>query len=212
MLIDLNKIITSDNPNLIILVIDSSSSMAKWKNSILKELESSKDFFVKMEDENSILILRADFSGSYKEKEIAKPSEFDTSFSTGGKSILYYSICRIRESLLYPNEGYISKMINNSYNPKVTLFLISDGKDEGSEGSGYYLDEASEAITDLNKNNVDTHILLFGNKDPKAVEQLGFKHVHKFTQNTQGIVTMFDTIKECSKKRIIGSNNWFDNI
>lgn len=213
MLINLSEFITSDNPNLIVILIDSSSSMKRWSNIIPKELENLQAFFIKLEEENSILILRADFSGEYKERDIAEPSNFDTTFSAGGKSVLYYSICRIRESLLYPEDGYINKMLSNSYNPNVTLFLISDGKDEGSEGSGYYFAEAYDAIKDLNENSVDTHILLFGNNTQEdTVRELGFKHIHHFDQNKQGITTMFDTIKECSKNRIVGNNNWFDNI
>lgn len=213
MLIDLSKIITTDNPNLIVILLDSSSSMKKWTNTIATELENLKEFFIKLGEENSILILRANFSGSYKEEEIVEPINFDTTFFAEGKSILYYSICRIRESLLYPDEGYISKLLSNSYNPNVTLFVISDGKDEGSEGSGYYFDEANEAIKDLNENNVDTHILLFGNSEANnTFQKIDFKHIHNFNQSREGIMTMFDTIKGCSKSKIVGSNNWFDNI
>lgn len=215
MLFDFSKLLTRDNPNMVVILCDSSSSMSPYRNVVSNELKNTKDFFVSLEEDNTILILRADFSGSYKENKVVTPCDLDTSFKTGGKSILYYAICRIRESLLFPekgDEGYMVKMQNDNYLPNVILFVISDGKDEGSVGSGYDFDEAYEAIEDLNKNNVDTHFLLFGKGNEDIPERLGFKHTHTFDKNSSGIVSMFDTLKECSRSKIVDSNQWFSNV
>lgn len=210
MLIDFKKIINGDSPHLIVFLIDSSSSMKKWEKKLIAELNNLKIFFKSFE--SVILLLRADFSGSYFEREIAKVDDFDTRFIAKGKSIFYYALCRIRESLLFPEDGYIHKLNSMGYNIETTLFVISDGYDEGSEGSGYCFDEAKEAINDLNNNNVDTHILLFGNDSPKAGNELCFKNVYCFEDNTIGLKNMFSRIKQCSQSKITGENNWFNNI
>ena len=64
---DLSKLLTSDKPNMIVILCDSSSSMLKYRKEVSRELSNTQDFFVKLEEENTIIILRADFSGSYKE-------------------------------------------------------------------------------------------------------------------------------------------------
>lgn len=215
MLFDFSKLLTRDNPNMIVLLCDSSSSMSPFRNVVSNELKTTKDYFAKLEEDNTILILRADFSGSYKERKVVAPNDLDTSFNTGGKSILYYALCRIRESLLFPekgDEGYVVKMLNDNYSPNVILFVISDGKDEGSDGSGYDFNEAYEAVEDLNLNNVDTHFLLFGKENEDIPHRLGFKHIHLFDKNKSGIVSMFDTIKECSRSKIIDTDQWFSNV
>ncbi len=203
MLLNYKDLIKSDNATLLVFLIDKSSSMKKREAQVSDEFEDIKQFLNSMEDNAVILILRADFSGSYKEYDVCKPSDFKSEYKTGGKSILYYSICRITESLLFPNEGYLRKALDSGYNLKTIFFTISDGKDEGSEESGYYFDEASNAISLLKKNGVETHLLLFGHRN-KEIMELGYDHVHRFKRNSSGLSDMFETIKQCSKSMIEG--------
>ncbi len=210
MLLNYDQVVKSDNTTLLVFLIDKSSSMKKWEEQVSSEFEDIKGFLNGIEDSSVVLILRADFSGNYEEKDVCKPSDFSSSYITGGKSILYYSICRITESLLFPNEGYIKKAQNSGYNLKTIFFTITDGKDEGSKESGYYLNEAQNAIRYLKQNNVETHLLLFGHRN-KEILSLGYEHIHKFKRDSKGLTDMFDTIKQCSKSMIEGID-LFSNV
>ena len=210
MSINYESLITSDRATFIVFLVDSSLSMKKYLKNVSDEFKSAKSFFISLEDRSVILILRADFSGSYRERKICRPNDFQTDFSAEGKSILYYSICRIAESLLFPNEGYLVKAEDAGFNIRTILFTISDGKDEGSKKSGYYFNEAKEALSCLKEKNVETHLLLFGSDDNESLK-LGFDHVHSFSKDNEGLSNMFETIKSCSKD-IVDNINFFEEV
>ena len=209
------KNLSSSKPTVVFFLFDKSSSMKPYKSDVEENIKWFRDSLKKEDETNVLFIIRADFSGSYAEDDMVEIDNLRLDYMPQGKSILYYAICRMHESLTYPNEGYISVMENLGYsNPNIIIFILTDGVDEGSEGSGYGFDEAKECLASLNKlDNINTYCLLFGNQGKQVMQDIGL-NVVEFKRNKDGLKELFNFASEKSQRGVINEdsmNGWFSN-
>lgn len=146
----------SDTIDIIALVYDYSGSMDSYQSSMKKANKAFYNSFSKFEEKGSVAIAKARFASFFDMTTFDSIDKFDTTYSSGGGTRLYYAIVEAGEKVIaYYNE--IVKRLN--VRPKITFLVFSDGDD--NESKGYYA-QAKNMVTELNSLDATTVFVAFG--------------------------------------------------
>lgn len=147
---------TTDKADAFMLLADESSSMSGDESNMRSGLEMYKKSFENFPDVNSIAVSVCKFNSQFSPVEFRHVKDIDISYSTCGKTALYYSICEGAKML----QDYISEVTKaKGIVPRGTFIVFSDGEpcgDYATEG------EAKTAIQNLNYAGITTVFVAFG--------------------------------------------------
>lgn len=199
--------IDSENVNLMVINVDRSGSMSPYTNDMIKSLSDFKDSLINSKEADEILITRANFddvvdaSAGYK-----NISEFDTSYNTYCCTLLYDCIVESVEKML----KYRDYLMNNGVRVKCVFAVFSDGRDNGSNAS---FDEAKAAIDKLNREEITTAFIAFGNDASYEASTLKFRNILNVNSSASELRKAFNCLSksviESSKSVIADGDNFF---
>jgi len=160
---------TSDNVNIFCFLYDVSGSMEPDVAAMRKANIAFYDDFSEFKDKGSIAIAKAIFASGYGMSNFESIENFNTGYSVGGGTKLYYAICETVDNIIrYYNE--IVKRLN--VRPRITFLVFSDGDD--NESPDCY-PKAKEKIKELNSMDATTIFVAFRDAiKEKSGEKLGF--------------------------------------
>lgn len=148
---------SSDNINVFLLLIDSSSSMKDDEYNVRKGMQLYQKSFENFPEINSIAVSVSKFNSDFYPSDFKHVNEIDTSYSTDGATALYYSIVQGANHL----KNYIKKVTElKKCIPRGTFVVFSDGEpccDLMSQR------DAKKAINELNYAGITTVFVAFGN-------------------------------------------------
>ena len=160
---------SSDNINIICLVYDYSGSMESHVYAIKQANEDFFKDFSKFDEKGSVAICKVAFNSRILHSSFSDVKYFDKDYYASGGTALYSAIVEAAENTTsYYNE--IVKRLN--VRPRITLFVLSDGRDNCSDVS---FETAKNAITELNSLDATTVFVAFDEAiHSKDGEKLGF--------------------------------------
>ncbi len=196
----------TDRINIFSINPDSSGSMLVHSQKMKEGLELYKKSFENFSEKNSMAVAINMFDSSYNCRPFKGIEEFDTSYSTGGATALYYAIKNGADNLL----DYIEEIIKiKKCIPRATFVILSDGHSEGPDLS---MEEAIKAVKRLNDAGVTTVFVAFGSSiEAKFGEKLGFQST-KDVNDPETLVTFMgeELSKSCKQqsksRKSLGAN------
>ena len=187
---------SSDNINIICLVYDCSGSMNRHTHAII---QANNDFYMdfsKFEEKGSVAICKVMFNDSIIHTSFNDVKHFSTDYYAECGTALYTAIVEASDNTIkYYNE--IVKRLN--VRPRITLFVLSDGRDNSSDCS---VNDAKKAITRLNSLDATTVFVAFNEAIRyKDGEQLGFTCTRDITSARELISCLGNELsKSCQEQ------------
>lgn len=175
---------TSDSAYVYLMNIDSSGSMDGQVQSMRRGLKMWQKSLEELPEINSIAVSKCTFNDDFYPDYFRHLRDFNTSYSTGGATALYYSIVKGAEMLL----EYVQEVTERKgYVPIATFIVFSDGEPCHDHATA---SQAAEAIDKLNYAGINTVFVAFG----KAIssnfgDDLGF--VSTIDVNNKDALTEF---------------------
>ncbi len=147
---------SSDNINVFLMVLDSSSSMAGYASDVELGIRSYKNEFENFYEADSIAVAVSRFSSGYVAGRFEKVKNLSTDYSTGGSTALCYSIIAGAKQLT----DYIKEVSKKTGTiPRGTFIFFSDGEPCSDKATP---EEAREEILKLNYAGITTVFVAFG--------------------------------------------------
>ena len=170
---------STDKVDAFLMLLDDSGSMNDDAQNVRDGLNMYKKSFENFSEVNSIAVSICRFANDFRAGEFRHVRDLDLSYSTGGGTALYYSICRGAEYLKnYINEVTEAKGIV----PRATFIVFSDGVPCGDYMSW---DDAKNAIEELNYAGITTVFVAFGDGIHSDFgKQMGFMSVVDVTDRS----------------------------
>lgn len=197
----------SEIVNLMFCGIDGSGSMHSFTSAMQQSLKEFKDGIIDSKESDTILIARADFSesnvdvGGYK-----KIDEFDTDYTSDGQTPLYDTIVIGVDKLL----KYMDFLKQQGMRVKAVFSIFSDGEDTNSQRS---MDDARQKISELNKREIVTAYISFGDEALDEARRLGFKNILPVGSNSSELRRAFNclskSVAENSKAVVNNTEDFF---
>lgn len=147
---------SSDNINVFLIVLDSSSSMSGEIDNVELGLRSYKNEFENFYEADSIAVGVSRFDSDYTPGPFRKVRELSTNYSTGGTTALCYSIVVGAEQLMTYIEDVATK---TGTIPRGTFIFFSDGEPCEDHMTP---SEAKAAISEMNYAGITTVFVAFG--------------------------------------------------
>ncbi len=148
---------SSDKIDIFSINADASSSMAGQEKDMRMGLRMYKESFENFSGAGSIAVSMNTFDSVYRAGAFKHISDFDTSYYTGGATVIYTAIVEGAENLL----DYIKKVkLVTGCNPRATFIVLSDGLVWNDYA--HSMAEAKSKIVELNNNLVNTVFVAFG--------------------------------------------------
>lgn len=167
---------SSDVMDTYMFLIDSSGSMEDDTENVKKGLKGYKRNLKDLPEANSIAVSVSTFDSNLHLKEFTKVSNMDTSYHADGATVLYYAIVKGAEYFNKYIEAIIAK---KGCVPKATFIVFSDGEPCHDKAT---MQEAAEAIKQLNLQGITTVFVAFGNAiSSNFGTKLGFKSTKDVT-------------------------------
>lgn len=188
---------------LLSVAIDTSSSMHYYNDAMKDSIQTFKKSMQNSKEAENVLIARSDFNtdvtvGGYKPID-----ELDTSYHACGMTSLYDVIIEQKENLVQ----YMNYLKAEGTRVKAVFTVFSDGEDTSS--MNYYMNDAKEAIRELNKMEITTAFIAAGSEAQDIAKKLGFVNVLEIQSNEHDFRFAFDclskSVDESSKN--IGSTD-----
>jgi len=198
--------IDRENINLMFLGIDCSGSMGSYISDMKQSLYDFKDALENSKEADEILVARADFATDVNIGGYKKIQEFDCDFATFGVTSLYDAICMGIEKL----REYRNFLKNEGMRVKAVFAIFSDGEDNNSTHS---FSEAKRAVDYLNKEEITTAYISFGQEAIKIANDLGFKNILSVNSSASELRKAFNCLSksviESSKSAIPDDDDFF---
>lgn len=197
---------SSDKIDIFIFVVDSSDSMSGDASNVRKGLQMYQRSFDNFPEAGSIAVSVCKFDSDFYPADFRPVKEFDTSYRTGGRTALFYSIVN---GARYLNRYVAEVTEKKKIVPKVTYIVFSDGEPCGDRMSR---SDAEEAISALNYAGVTTVFVAFGNAISSGFgKRLGFMSTIDVTDRDALVnflgVELSNSCKEQSKSlKALGAN------
>lgn len=161
---------SSDVMDTYMFLIDSSSSMGKDTDNVIKGLKGYKGNLKVLPEANSIAVSVSTFDTDVYLKEFTRVSDMDTRYYADGATVLNYAIVKGAEYFNNYIEDIIAK---KGCVPKATFIVFSDGESCHDKATTA---EAAEAIKKLNFQGITTVFVAFGTAITSNFgTKLGFK-------------------------------------
>jgi uncharacterized protein YegL len=128
--------------------------------------------------------------GGYK-----KIQEFDEEYDAYGMTSLYDVIIEGKEKLV----KYIEYLKEQGMRVKAVFSIFSDGEDTSSKSS---FSSAKQAIEELNKLEITTAFISFGNEAKREAKDLDFKNILTMNESSSELRKAFN----CLSKSVIESS------
>lgn len=197
---------SSDKIDLFIIDLDSSGSMEHNTKDVQHGLQLYKKSFEGFPEANSIAVSISKFDDDFYPGEFKPISQLDTSYKTGGATVLYYSIVKGSE---YLNE-YIAEVTKKTgCIPRATFILFSDGQPCNDRARR---EDAQRAISNMNFAGITTVFVAFGEAiNSDFGKKLGFQSTIDVTSRDTLVnflgVELSKSCKEQSKSlKALGAN------
>lgn len=196
--IDLNSVGLDESGSMGKFVQVMRDCLAKWKKGLIDSKESDKMLVARGSFRNHTIEI-----GGYK-----KIDEFDeNNYSASGGTPMYDYIIEGAEKLLKVMEYYQ----NQGYKPRAVFSIFSDGEDQCSSNS---LVDAKRVIEDLNKKEIVTAFIAFGQEAKAEAKRLGFKNIEDAGSDEHTLRNAFDRFSKSlvanSKSLVQKTDNLFD--
>lgn len=198
--------IATENVNLMFIGIDCSGSMSDYIDDMEQSLSNFKSAISNSKEADEILLTRANFNrdvtiGGYK-----KIDDFDTSYSAYGYTSLYDTIVIGSNKLV----DYMTYLKEQGMRVKAVFVIFSDGADNTSR---YDINEAKAEISKLNKMEITTAFISFGNSSIEIANSIGFKNIMTVKSDASELRKAFDCLSKsaisASKSVIAPVDNFF---
>ena len=203
----------SEVVNLIFVAIDQSGSMHTYQNDMENSLSNFKDSIKDSKESDTILISRANFMDDDVEiSGYKKINEFDVDYFSSGQTPLYDVIIQGVENLTNDfGKGYMDHLKQQGMRVKSVFAVFSDGDDTSSNHS---FDQAREKIAYLNKKEIVTACVCFGDEALDSARRLGFKNILPVNSSASELRKAFDclskSVAENSKSVVNKVDDFFD--
>lgn len=184
----------SENINLIFLGIDESGSMGRWLSDMKNCLSEFKTALSESKEADEILVARADFADNCRIGGYKKISEFGTSFTFGGMTALYDTICQGTEKLM----DYRKFLKDQGVRVKAVFAIFSDGEDTMNGD----FSAAKSAVANLNSEEITTAFISFGGAATQTAKDLGFRNILDVASSASELRKAFN----CLSKSVIESS------
>jgi uncharacterized protein YegL len=175
--------------NLMLLAIDVSGSMCGYVSAMEAELSKFKSSIINSKESEKILVCRADFSSQAIFKGYKKIEEFDIDYSTEDSTCLYDVIVEGAKKLL----DYMNYLRQQGMRVKAVFAVFSDGQDTCSKN---ILSTALKTVQELNKLEVVTAFISFGQDAELNGKDLDFKNVLKVGQSESELRKAFNRLSK----------------
>lgn len=177
----------TEDVNLIHLGIDCSSSMTGFEQMMQEELEKFKQEIGSSSTVDQILIARSNFSDDLEIGGYHKVADLNTDYVLGQMTVLYDTIVNGSIEML----KYIDELKSQGMRVNGVFAIFSDGEDTKSKSS---ISEAKQSILELNKREIITAYMEFGNVAAGMGAKLGFKNVLKTGGSGDELRQMFGVL------------------
>lgn len=196
---------SSDKIDIFIFLLDKSGSMKNDERNVENGLKLYKESFNNFPEAKSIAVSISKFNEEFYPGAFESISKFNTSYSTGGGTALFYSIVKGAEHL----NSYIKEVTERTgCIPRATFLLFSDGKPNDKMKK----EDAQKAIQDLNYAGITTVFVAFGEAITSEFgKELGFMSTINVTNRNTLVnflgVELSKSCKEQSKSlKALGAN------
>ena len=197
---------SSDKIDIFIFLIDKSNSMENDAQNVEKGLKLYKESFNNFPEAKSIAVSISKFDGDFYPGDFESISKFNTSYSIGGGTALFYSIVQGAKHL----NSYIKEVTERTgCIPRATFLLFSDGEPCNDKMKK---EDAQKAIQDLNYAGITTVFVAFGEAITSEFgKELGFVSTINVTDKNTLVnflgVELSKSCKEQSKSlKALGAN------
>ena len=147
---------SSDNINVFLMVLDSSTSMRDDIENVRMGLESYKNEFENFYEADSISVAVSEFNDDYYPGAFRKVKEMSTKYYADGSTALCYSIIMGAKQLMNYMEEVQKR---NGTIPRGTFIFFSDGEPCCDRAS---YSDAKESISKMNYAGITTVFVAFG--------------------------------------------------
>lgn len=194
-----------ESPTLLALVVDNSISMDIYDNVVPGCIDETKNSIINSDAEDEIIVSLSFFNKKVSIGGYQKVQDLSNAYSPSGTTALYKAICKVGNGLKNKNKtGYYDQIIKTGGTPKGIFAVLSDGQDNESRNM---LSEAKEVVNFLNKSEIITVYIAFGQEAIGIGEALGFKNVINVEDvSEKRLRKIFDILSKLSIK-VSKSNN-----
>jgi uncharacterized protein YegL len=203
----------SEVVNLINVAIDQSGSMDSYETDMKKSLIDFKDSTAESKEADTILVARTNFMNDIVDiSGYKKIDEFDTDFYADGQTPLYDAIIEGVDKLTnQQGTGYMDYLKQQGMRVKSVFAVFSDGEDTSSH---HDLSAARAKIDYLNKREIVTACICFGQGGVSEAKQLGFKNILTVGASASELRRAFNclskSVAENSKSVVNKVNDFFE--
>lgn len=181
--------------NLFMIGTDSSSSMTQHTNAMQDSLNRFQKSILNSKQADEILMARADFNSTIDISGYKPVNEFDTNYNASGTTVLHDVIVEGVDRLVQ----YMDHLKRNGMRVKAVFAIFSDGEDVGSKASHAM---ARQKIEELNRREITTAFIAFGDNAKGIAQSLGFKNPLDVGASESELRKAFD----CLSKSVIESS------
>lgn len=186
----------SEVVNLITVGVDGSNSMDMYTNVMTNALKDFKLSLLNSKEADTLLVARADFGNDKVNLKGHKTLEqFETDYVAKGSTPLYDVIVEAGENLIQ----YMKFLRQNGTRVKAVFAIFSDGMDYNSKND---FSTAKKKIDELNKKEITTAFITFGDEAKGIAKQLGFQNELEVGSNASELRKAFN----CLSKSVIDSS------
>lgn len=181
--------------NLFMIGTDSSGSMTMHTTAMRDSLDTFKKAIQNSKQSDEILMARADFNSTIDISGYKVVDDFITDYSASGTTLLYDVIVEGVDKLT----AYMDHLKRNGMRVKAVFAIFSDGDDVGSNAS---LATARKKIDELNRREITTAFIAFGDNARGIAGSLGFRNTLDVGASESELRKAFD----CLSKSVIESS------
>lgn len=198
--------LNSENINLIFIAIDQSGSMHPYIQEMKNNLNEFKTALTDSKESDEMLVARANFDSNIIIGGYKKIEEFDTSYESNGCTTLYDVVIEGSEKL----SNYMTYLKNQGMRVKAVFAVFSDGEDVGSHAT---INQAKNAIVELNGKEVTTAFVSFGSGAMREANNMQFKNILQVGSSASELRKAFDVLSksviESSKSVVSQADDFF---
>jgi hypothetical protein len=198
--------IETEDVNLIFIGIDSSGSMYAYVDIMKDELKKFKRSIENTKEASQILVSRINFNHVIKGTGYRKINDFDIVYDSNGNTKLYDCICQGSDDLI----KYLDYLKSQGARVKAVFSIFSDGYDTVSINN---LKKAKDKIEKLNRLEIVTAFISFGNEALNEANALCFKNILEVGKSDSELRKAFNCLSKSiisnSQSIINNTNNFF---
>lgn len=201
-----------ESPTLFSLTIDCSPSMWPYKNVVPNCIDETKKSIINSKSEDEFLISVNYFNDKVTLGGYQTVKDVSNAYSVSGYTALYDAIVKAGNALKNIDKtGYYDQIKKSGGTPKAIFTILSDGYDNASS---YTSSDAKEVIAFLNKSELITAYIAFGDEAIGIGESLGFANVMNVKEaNEKELRKIFRILSKsaisASKSNLVQSGSFF---